>query len=68
MVSSLALSNKTKVVLNDGDKGFLNLPFADVAEGFTTDRSLLGGLRGCPTICPVVSELLDERGLNRGRL
>lgn len=71
VVSSLALRHETLVALDDRDRGVLNFPFADVAEGLAADGSLLGGLRGSPPFCPVVCELLNEgsldlSGLHRG--
>jgi hypothetical protein len=41
MVSSLALCHKTAVAVNNRDRRLLDLPFADVAEGFTADGGLL---------------------------
>ena len=64
MVGSLCLSNESLVALDDGDFGILDLPLADVAESFTADWGLLGGLGRCPPVGPVVSELLEEGGLN----
>lgn len=73
VVCSLALCNKTLVTLNDGDQRVLDFPLADVAEGLTTNGSLLGCFRGHPTFCPVIGELLNERsldsrGLRRGEI
>ena len=65
MVCSLGLGNKTLVALNEGILWILDLPLADVAEGLTANRSLLGGFRGRPALGPVLGELLEERSLDR---
>jgi hypothetical protein len=44
VVSSLAFCHQTTVTVNDRDRRLLDLPFADVAKGFTADRSLLSCL------------------------
>ena len=63
MVCCFALCHKTAVTLNNRDGRFLDLPFTDVAECFTTDGGLLGCFRGCPAFSPVFCKLLNERGL-----
>lgn len=42
VMGSLCLSYETLITFDDDDGRFLNLPFADVAEGLATDRGLLG--------------------------
>lgn len=68
VVGCLALRDETLVTFDDGNGGVFDLPFADVAEGFTADGCLLGRLGGCPPICPVVCELLDEGSFDGGAL
>jgi hypothetical protein len=68
VVGGLALGDQTLVTLSDGDQGVLNLPLADVAEGLTTDGSLLGSFRGCPPFRPVLCELFNEWRFDRTRL
>ena len=48
VVSSLCLGNETLVALNKDGFGILDLPLADVTEGFAADGSLLGGFGRCP--------------------
>lgn len=64
MMGSLGLGYEALVSFNDGSFRVLNLPFADVAECFTADGGLLGGLGGSPPVSPVLSELLEERSLD----
>jgi hypothetical protein len=68
VVSSFALGYKTFVAVNDRNSGVFDLPFADVTEGLTAHGSFLGGLRGCPSVCPVISKLFEEWSLDRGCL
>ena len=68
VVGSLALGDEALGTLNGGLNGVLDLPLADVAEGLGADGSLLGRLGGRPTLGPVVSELLEEGGLDRSSL
>lgn len=44
VVGSLALRYETLVAVDDRNGGVLDLPFADIAEGFAADRGLLGRL------------------------
>ena len=48
VVSSLCLGNETLVALNKDGFGILDLPLADVTEGFAADGSLLSGFGRCP--------------------
>lgn len=64
MMRSFGLCHQTLVALNEGFKRFLDFPFADVAEGFSANRSLLGRLGGRPPFRPVLGELLEERCLD----
>ena len=48
VVGGLALRNETLVALNKDGFGILDLPLADVTEGFAADGSLLGGFGRCP--------------------
>ena len=68
VVGSLGLGDKTLVAQDGRLGGFLDLPLANIAERLGTDRSLLGGLRGCPPLGPVVSELFEEGSLDGCRL
>ena len=68
MVGSLGLGYETLVALDEGLNRVLHLPLADVAEGLAADGRLLGGLGRRPPLRPVVSELLEEGGLDRGGL
>ena len=67
-VSSLGLGDEALVTRDDGSEGFLVLPLANVAERLGADGSLLGRLGGRPTVYPVVRELLNEGGFDRGGL
>lgn len=64
VVSGLGLCYKTLVAFNDDSGRFFNLPLANIAEGFTANWSLLCGFRGCPPVCPILSELFKERCLD----
>lgn len=64
VMGSLSLSYETLVTFDDDSGRLLNLPFADVAEGFTANWSLLSGLRRSPPLRPVIRELLKERSLD----
>jgi hypothetical protein len=44
MMGSLALSDQTRVALDDWGGGFLDLPLTDIAKCLSTDGGLLGGL------------------------
>ena len=68
MVGSFVLGHETEVTLNERRRGLLDGPFADVAEGLTTDRRLLRRLRWCPAAVPTLGELFEERSLDGGRL
>lgn len=68
VVGCLALRDETLVAVNDRDGRIFDIPFADIAEGLTPDGCLLRGLGGCPSVSPVVSELLNERSLDLGGL
>ncbi len=68
MVSSLGLGDETFVAVNNDQRGLLNFPFADIRESFGARVGLLGCLRRCPAVCPVLGELFDERSLDFSRL
>ena len=68
MVCSSSLCHETLVAFNENVEGILDLPFSDVAEGLTANRSLLGSLGGRPPLGPLLSELFEEGGLDRRRL
>lgn len=68
VVGSFGLGHETFVVLDDGVLRVLDLPLADVAEGFTANGGLLGGLGRSPPVSPVVCELFEERSLDSSGL
>ena len=68
VVGSGGLCHEALVAFNDDLGRVLDLPFADVAEGFAANRSLLCGLGGRPPLGPLLGELLEEGGLDRSRL
>jgi len=43
-MGGLALSNQTRVALDDWGGGLLDLPLTDIAKCLSTNRGLLGGL------------------------
>lgn len=68
MVGSFALRYETLLAFNDRNGGLFNLPLANIAEGLFAVGGLLGSLRARPTVGPIISELLNERGLDFRRL
>ena len=68
MVGSFALRYETLLAFNDRNGGLFNLPLANIAEGLFAVGGLLGSLRARPTVSPIISELLNEGGLDFRRL
>jgi len=64
VVSGLALCHETLVTLDDSNGRFFNLPLTDVAEGLFAIGRLLGSLRACPPVRPIISELFNEGSLD----
>lgn len=60
MVGGLVFGHKSEVTLDEGCRGLLNGPLADVAEGLTTDWRLLRRLGWCPAFIPAFGELFEE--------
>jgi hypothetical protein len=68
MVGRDTLCNETVVTLDYRGRSFLDRPFADIREDFTTNRSLLSSLRRGPPVFPAFGKLFDKRSLDFGGL
>lgn len=69
VVGSSVLDNKTLVTLHAlVDSGLLDGPLADVGPFFLRALGILLGVGRLPPLLPVVGELLEEWGLELGRL
>ena len=64
MVGGFAFGNKTLVAVNERDRGFFDLPLANVAKSLATDWGLLGRLRRRPTFRPILGKLFQKGSLN----
>lgn len=68
MMGSFRFCNETLLALDSGCGVFFHVPLANIGECLTADGGLLCGLGRRPTVCPGVSKLFDEVGLNFGGL
>jgi hypothetical protein len=60
MMGGFALSNETRVALDDPGGRLFNLPLTDVTESFSANRCFLCRLRRCPSSVPIFAELFNE--------
>ena len=69
MVSSRVLKNKTLITLHSlVDLGLFNGPFTNVCPLLLVGGGVLLGVGRLPSLLPVIGELLEEVGLEGGRL